>query len=792
MYDKDQSFGDVDFNTGLSLDEVNERLKQGKVNSSPKTLTKSIGQIFLTNTFTLFNAINLVLAFFVVLVGSYQNTLFIFAITCNTIIGIIQELRAKSTIDKLSVISAPHAKVIRDSQQLNISCEDIVLNDILELLPGQQICADCILLHGNSLSVDESLLTGESDCVLKHPNDKLYSGSFVVSGSGRAVVTTIGNDCYANKITNEARKMKAPYSELKSSLNKVIKAVSYIIFPLGAFLFIKQYLTIENNIRDAVVSTVASLVGMIPEGLILLTSVALAVGVIRLGKKKTLVQELACIETLARVDVLCLDKTGTITEGIIKVEDVIACNNTNISDIEQSFKELTSVLNDSNATFSAIRSYFGQSSNWKCIDNTPFNSHNKFSTATFESKGTYIIGAPEIIFPKNDDLKNQVNEFSKKGLRVIALAHSCSNIEKDCIPHDASLMAIVLMSDVIRKDAKQTFDYFAKQGVTLKVISGDNPYTVSAVAKRAGLANADKCIDLSTIDENIQFTDIVEEYTVFARVSPKQKKELVVALQAKGHTVAMTGDGVNDILALKESDCSIALASGCDATKQASQLVLLNSNFSALIYVVAEGRRVVGNIERVASMYLVKTIASILLGALLVFLPFAYPFFPVHFTLVSSLAVGIPSFFLALEPNTERIKGNFLRKVLARTIPSSLVLVLGVLLAQIFSMIVGMKIEQTRTLCVIILAVVSFIVLYKASIPLKHWKIALMIVLIGAFVIAFFFFKPLFLLTPINIEMLLFAVFFFAATWPCIRIGQNFIANSKGWLDSFFHRIGLY
>lgn len=777
--------------TGLTGEEVAARVAQGLVNTSSDSLSKSVGRILRENILTLFNFLNLGLALMVLLVGSYQNLLFILVIVSNTVIGIIQELRAKRTIDRLSIVTAPHVKTLRDGQPVDVRCEELVLDDVMLLLPGNQVCADSVLLEGEGLTVDESLLTGESDPIEKRAGDTLLSGSFVLSGSGSARVTTVGDDGYASGLTREARYFKKPNSQLITSLNRIIQAISTIIVPLGVFLFLRQHLVSGLTLTDAVVSTTASLIGMIPEGLILLTSVALAVGVVRLGARRTLVQELPCIETLARVDVLCLDKTGTITQGTMQVEELVPMAGCDDKEAGAAFCALAHALNDSNATFQAIRAHFCGGSDWTGTQTVPFSSERKWSAAAFEGRGTYIMGAPEFIFPDNKDLQAKAEGYARQGLRVLALAHADAPIEGSALPRPCILKALLVLSDVIREEAPETFRYFAEQGVTIKVISGDNPFTVSAVARRAGLKDADKAIDMSTVPEDTPMDELAEEYTIFARVRPRQKKALVQALKRQGHVVAMTGDGVNDILALKEADCSIALASGSDATRQASQLVLLDSNFDALVHVVYEGRRVLGNIERVASMYLVKTITSILLGLVFILLPAAYPFFPIHLTLISTLTIGIPSFFLALEPNKERIQGHFLRKVLARTLPGALVAVAGLLLVQVFSAALELLPGETRTLSVLVMGTVHMMVLIKAAVPITPWKAALVAALAAGVVFAFLFFRWFFLLSPVSLVMAAFAAAFALLAWPALKAGERRIALSTGALDRLFKRLGI-
>jgi cation-transporting ATPase E len=782
---------ETDPGTGLTAEQVQDRTGRGLVNRAPESLSKSVRRIVSENVFTLFNLLNVGLALLVLMVGSYRNLLFILVIISNTVIGIMQELRAKRTIDRLSIMTAPVAHVVRDATEQDIPCERLVLDDVMVLLPGNQVCADSVLITGQSLSLDESLLTGEADPVHKRPGDALYSGSFVVSGSGRARVVTVGENGYASSITREARYFKKPNSQLVASLNRIIRTISYIIVPLGVLLFLRQFFLSGMTLEDAVVSTVASLIGMIPEGLILLTSVALAVGVVRLGMRRTLVQQLPSIETLARVDVLCLDKTGTITTGTMRVEETVPLVGTAEDDINDALCALSRALTESNATFRAISAHFAGDPGWDCLMAVPFCSDRKWSAAAFEERGAFVLGAPDVLFPGDEGVLSKAEEYATNGLRVLALARTGGRVREDAPLPPLERMALVVLSDEIREEAADTFRYFAEEGVTIKVISGDNPSTVSAVARRAGLSGFDDCIDMSALPENARMEEIVRDHTVFCRVNPRQKKELVKALQAQGHVVAMTGDGVNDVLALKEADCSIALASGSDATRHASQLVLLDSNFDSLVHVVAEGRRVLGNIERVATMYLVKTVTSIVLGLLFIVLPAAYPFFPIHLTLISTLTIGVPSFFLALEPNRERIGGHFLKNVLARTLPSAGAAVLGLLFVQVFGLVLRLPEGQVRTLSVLVMGSVHMMVFIKAAIPLRVWKAALLSAMAAGMAAALFFFRELFMLAPVNVAMVAFAAGFVLTAWPAIRAGERKIALSHGVIDRLFRRFGL-
>mgnify|MGYP000544581686 FL=1 len=599
--------------TGLSDQEVIQRINEGKVNNVDNKITKSYKEIFINNTITFFNMINVSLLALLIFVGSYKNTLFILVIVINTIAGIYQEIKAKITLDRLKIIVSSKVDVIRNGITKTIAINEIVLDDYLILHTGMQIPSDSILVDGY-VEANEALLTGESDPILKQTGDKLFSGSFVTSGKGICKVIHVGDDNYTNKIANEAKKLKKHDSKLNQSLNMILKYISIIIVPLGILLFLKQYLYGNLGFNDAIVSTVAAIIGMIPEGLVLLTSVALTISVLRLAKQKTLVQELFCIETLARVDTLCLDKTGTITEGTMKVEfDVKICN----VNIEEIVGNLINSSTDENVTSNALKKHYTKMNNYKLCHNIPFSSDRKYSGASFYQEGTYYLGAYQFLFPQgNDELEIICNKYASDGYRILVLAHSSEVKQDDKLALDLTAYGIIVLSDVIRKDAKEILAYFDKQGVDLKVISGDDPLTVGAIAKKAGLKNANHYIDASTLKTPQDFENALKSYSVFGRVTPQQKKEMVLALKRLGHTVAMSGDGVNDVLAFKEADCSIAMAAGSDVAKNVANLVLLDNNFSAMPHIVNEGRRVINNITMSASMFLIKTIFSFIFCAL--------------------------------------------------------------------------------------------------------------------------------------------------------------------------------
>lgn len=731
--------------TGLTNEEVQERIAQGQVNNNENPNTRTYKQIILENTLTFFNFLNLVLLVLVLLVGSYKNSMFVGIIFINTVIGIIQEIRAKKTIDKLAILTESKTVVLREGKKWKISTEKLVVDDLIFLKAGEQVPADAKILEGN-LEVNESLLTGEADNLPKNPGDELFSGSFVTAGQACCQIIHVGSDNYASRITSEAKEFKRHNSELRNSLNAILKVISIIIVPLGAMLFYKQYYFVGDSIRDSVVNMVAAVLGMIPEGLVLLTSVALTLGALKLAQKKTLVQELYCIETLARVDTLCLDKTGTITEGTMcvdsvesyppvyeEISDEASGNKTEsgernndgtksseltegsaaseasavsaaeaiakedgssillpqeeaetgaektrqedtvkIREIEHIMGNLLSVLKDQNATADALRARFKVAQDMELDHMIPFSSDRKYSGAAFKDAGTYLMGAAQFLFPEgNPELMEYCGSFAEEGLRVLVVAHSENVNEGTEIPEGLEPVGLLLLTDVIRAEAPDTLAYFESQGVDLKVISGDDPVTVSAIAKRAGLKNAEQYVDATTITTQEEMDEAVATYSVFGRVTPQQKQAMVKSLQAQKHTVAMTGDGVNDVLALKEADCSIAMAEGSDAAKNIANVVLLDSNFAAMPEIVNQGRRVVNNIRTAASMFLIKTIFSVLLSLITIFFGDYYPFEPIQMSLISACAVGIPTFLLAQENNYEKIDHTFLRHVFMNAFPAA-------------------------------------------------------------------------------------------------------------------------
>lgn len=705
--------------TGLTDEQVNERIEQGKVNADENPNTRTYKQIVRENTLTFFNFLNLVLLILVLMVGSYKNAFFVGIIIINTLIGIAQEIRAKKTIDKLAILTAKKSIVIREGKKWTVPTEDLVLDDLVCLKTGDQVPADAKVLEG-SVEVNESLLTGESDNLPKNVGDELFSGSFVTSGEACCQIIHVGKDNYAAQITSEAKEFKRHNSELKNSLNAILKVISIIIVPLGALLFYKQYYVVGNTFKDSIVSMVAGVLGMIPEGLVLLTSVALTLGALVLANKKTLVQELYCIETLARVDTLCLDKTGTITEGTMCVERVEPWSEASenkdtdeiptededepdLHEIENMMANLMYVLKDQNATIDALRKRFPAKSSMTLEHIVPFSSDRKYSGAVFEDNGTYLMGAAQFLFPEGrEDILDVCQNYAEEGLRVLVLAHSTQMAEGTELPENLEPAALLLLTDVIREEAPDTLQFFDSQEVDLKVISGDDPVTVSAIAKRAGLKNAENYVDATTLETEEQLEEAVAKYSVFGRVTPQQKKEMVQALQKQGHTVAMTGDGVNDVLALKEADCSIAMAQGSDAAKNIANVVLLDSNFASMPHIVNQGRRVVNNIRTAASMFLIKTMFSVMLSLLTIFFGNAYPFEPIQMSLISACAVGIPTFLLAQENNYDKIDHTFLRHVFLNAFPAALTITSCVFAVMLVCQNVYHSNDMLSTACVLV------------------------------------------------------------------------------------------
>lgn len=743
---------------GLTSQEVKQRQDANKVNYDTTVPTKSIKKILYDNFFTLFNMINLLLGIAIFLVGSYKNMLFLGIIIINTAISTIQEIHSKKVVDKLSIMASGVAKVIRDGKKQEISIYQLVTDDIVEFHTGSQIPTDSIILEGN-VQVNESFITGESDSIYKKQGDNLLSGSYIVSGKCIAKVEHVGEDNYTAKISNGAKYVKKINSEMMNSLGKIIKFLTFAIIPIGIALFYTQLQIDDTTFQKAVVKSVAGIIGMIPEGLVLLTSTVLAVSVIRLSKQKVLVQELYCIETLARVDTLCLDKTGTLTEGIMEVKDFVPINQTK----EQMANVLANIAiasEDENATIEAIRNYFTKiEKQWKPLQKFAFSSQTKWSGVSFEGEGTYLLGAPEFVLNKNLNENKQTIEEYAKDYRVLVIAYTKEEIKNHTLPKEVELIGYVLVLDKIRKEAKQTLKYFEKQGVDIKIISGDNPLTVSKIAKQVGVRNFEQYIDMSTLENEEEIEEVAIKYTIFGRVSPIQKKLLVKAMQKANKTVAMTGDGVNDVLALKTADCSIAMANGSDATKSVSQLILLDSNFASMPKVVAEGRRTINNIQRSATLFLVKTIYSGLLAVMFLFMGEAYPFIPIQMSLIGTITIGLPSFILALEPNHEKIKGAFLKNVIMRALPTGLAVILNIFVLAIINKKGMLLEEQYSSLCVIGTGICGIILLFTlaktrkgehSQLPVSVFRLSLAMIVTLLFIIGLTAFNWWFNIVPLK------------------------------------------
>lgn len=738
---------------GLSSQEVEERRQKGLVNGKEEIHTKTIGRIIRDNLATPFNILNAVLAGLILLVGSYKNLLFMGVIFSNMLIGTFQEIRAKKIIDKLSLIAAPRAHAVRDGKKLELPVNEIVLDDILLLAAGNQVCADCVVIDGEC-EVNESLITGESEPVSKKAGEHLLSGSFVGSGNCHAKVEHVGAENYAAQITSRAKYLKKPNSEIMKWINIIIKWIGFGILPVGLLLFIKQYFIFHVNFSQVIVSTVAALIGMIPEGLVLLTSVVLAVSVLRLARHKALVQELYSIETLARVDTLCLDKTGTITEGTMQVDGIVPLCDIPKEKVEDALAALLDTLNDTNPTADALRQLNFKVPDWHCSAAVPFSSARKWSGAYFEESGSFLLGAGEFILKDSfETIQEQAEQYAKRGQRVLLLAHSSQAMSEKELPQGIAPLALILLSDRIRENARATLEYFSDQGVDIKIISGDNALTVSNIAEKAGLWNADNYIDASTLEDYEQIKEAVQEYAVFGRVTPQQKHDMIKALKELKHTVAMTGDGVNDVLALKESDCSIAMASGSDASRTVSQVVLLDSDFASMPRIVNEGRRSINNLQRSASLFLVKAMFSIIIGVLFIFLQSGYPFQPIQFTLINAVTIGVPSFILAMEPNRERIRGKFIVNVIKKAIPGAVTMVFNILVLVSIAGFIDFTPEEISTLAVILTGSTGLLTLFRICMPFDAKRTILFGLMVLIFIVALTTFQSFFSVVFLTLPM---------------------------------------
>lgn len=766
-----------DVHTGLTQEQVREYRKNGWDNYSVEPPSKSTREIVRDNLITYFNFLFLFLSILLIIVGSFKDLTFLPVIIANTLIGIIQELNAKKVLDNLSVMNAPKCRVVREGRVKSVPSERLVLDDIVIFSAGNQICADAVVAEGE-VSVNESLLTGESDEIIKRPGDKLMSGSYIVSGSCFARLEKVGPDSYISKLTIQAKASKeGEQSEMVRSLNRLVIVLGIIIIPIGIILFYQSYYVNKATLKDAVTSMVAAVIGMIPEGLFLLSSVTLAVSAVKLAMKKVLVHDMKCIETLARVDVLCVDKTGTITESEMKVSGVITLpeyDEESMDPIDEMLSDFAAAQSKDNITMAAMQEYFKKPGGLTPVSVTGFSSANKYSSVSYKT-GSYVLGAPEFVLrDEYINYKDEIEEQGRKGYRVLVFGRYYGVPDGGPLVETVAPLCLVLLSNPIRKDAPETFRFFADQGVEIKVISGDNPVTVSEVAKKAGIRNADQYIDASTLKTEEDIYEAVQEYTVFGRVTPNQKRQFVRCLKKAGRTVAMTGDGVNDVLALKDADCSVAMASGSDAAAQASQLVLLESDFARMPDVVMEGRQVVNNMERSGSLFLVKNIFSLLISLLSIWYGLSYPLRPSQISLISMFTIGIPAFFLSQVPNRNLIHGHFITNILLKALPAGLTdaFVVGALV--IFGEVFDVSTVDISTASTILLGIVGFMILYQISKPMDKYKWAIWIGCVVALLFSLIFLRDLFGITSMSMRCVMLFVMFSIVCEPVFRYLTRF------------------
>lgn len=765
---------------GLTAAEVNARIEAGKINIADDSSDRTTGKIIRDNLLTYFNLIFLVITVLLCIAGAFRDLTFLPIIIGNILIGIVQELRAKKTLDKMKILNAGHAVVIREGKRQKVTAEELVIDDLVWLSSGDAICADSVVVSGE-ITVNESMLTGEADGIVKKENEELLSGSFVVSGEGYARLTRVGNDSYISKLTNEAKALKkGEESEMIRSINMFVKVIGIIIIPMSVILFVQAFVFRNASFRTSITSMVASIIGLIPEGLYLLTTLALAVSMMKLAKDKVLLHDMKSIESLARVDVLCVDKTGTITKPEMTVTEIVSCDDS----MNEVFTDYVMSSIDNNATAVALKKYLNDNNvmNGKRTASKvyPFNSTVKYGAMAFNGD-YYVLGASEFIIKTGfNNLKDDISQYTTKGYRVIVLAKAESLTRDGVIDGEILPLGFVVLANEIRDNAVETFTYFKEQGVAIKVISGDNPATVSEVARQAGIENAEKYVDASTLTDNLMISEAIAKYTVFGRVTPKQKQQFVKALKMQGHTVAMTGDGVNDILALKDADCSVAMASGSEATAQAAQIVLLDSDFSRMPEIVLEGRRVVNNVQRSASLFLVKNLFSLLLTIFSTVLMISYPLMPSQVSLISMFTIGIPGFLLALEPNKSRIKGHFLGNVLLKALPAGLTDFFAVSALVICGHVFNIPSTDIATASTLLIAVVGFMIMIKISHPFNKFKYGILALNIFGLIFCGLFLDNLFAMSDMsNICILLTIVFGFAAEsmFRYITIFVEFIQN---------------
>lgn len=793
---------------GLTAQQVAERMEKGLWNKKAESATKTTKEIIKSNVFTYFNLIFLVIALLLIGVGAFRDLTFLPIIIANTLIGIVQEIRSKKVLDDLSILNSPKTRVIRDGSKKEIPADELVLDDIVELSAGGQIPADAVVLNGQ-LNVNESLLTGESDEIVKKSGDELLSGSFVVSGSCLARLTKVGEESYISKLTHRATQTKeGEQSEMIRSLNRLVQAVGIVIIPIGVVLFVQQFVYAGTPLRDSVTSMVAAILGMIPEGLYLLASVAMAVSAMRLAKQQVLIHDMKCIETLARVDVLCVDKTGTITvpdmevDTFVLTEDLMKTvpdgdDGTRVyvdagdrEEQEQKYRQVREKIaefavnmNADNATMEAVKAYFktGNTVNIKKADKVfAFSSKTKYS-GIISGGDSYLIGAPEFVLREDyEHYKEKIEAYSEKGYRVLVYGRYEGVLDGQKLTEKALPVAFIMLTNAIREGAKETFSYFTERGVEIKVISGDNPKTVAEIAQKAGICGADNYVDASTLTTDESIAQAVMKYQIFGRVTPDQKLKFVEALKAQGRTVAMTGDGVNDVLALKDADCSIAMASGSEAASQVAQLVLLDNDFSRMPSVVMEGRRVVNNIQRSASLYLVKNIFSMLLAVFSMIFMINYPLEPSQISLISMFTIGIPSFVLALEPNKDRIQGHFMTNVMLKALPAGLTDFLAVSSLVLFCQEFGVNEGDISTSCTILVAIVGFMILYQIAKPMTIGHHVLMVGMVAGWLFCMIFVSHLFAIRDISRQCMMLTAVFAIATEPVLRYLSKFVEWLRG------------
>ena len=730
------------------------------MNTSNTNNLKSNWQIVRDNVFTLFNLFNLIIAIALACVHAYTNMVFILIIIVNVLIGIIQEIHGKNLVKQLSILTAAKTKVIREGKEQEININEIVLGDIILLTQGDQIPSDAYVIDGE-IEVNEALLTGESDTILKEKEDKLLSGSYVVSGKCYAKIEKVGDDNFANQIINATKKHKKVNSELLNSMKKVTNFTSFVIIPAGVILFVQAYIFREVNLQQSVIATAAALLGMLPKGFVLLTSISLETGVIKLAKKQVLVQDLYSVETLAHIDTLCLDKTGTITEGKMKVIEVEKYNEDILPDtLENIMNSYVNVADDSNATFIALKNYFKGETKYEKVSDISFSSERKWSSITFKNLGTIIVGAPERLITKaNMKLPESILKAQEDGKRALCIGYTKETIKLEELP-ELTIIAGIILADPLRKNAKEMLGYFKTQAVDIKIISGDNPITVSTIAKRAGLEDYESYIDLSTLSSDAEIVDIVDKYSIFARVLPQQKSIIVKALQAKGHRVAMTGDGVNDVIALREADLSITLPEANDAAKQVSQIVLLNQDFSVLKDVLMEGRRVVNNLTSVARIFFIKTIYSVIVSLFCILTNTAFPFIPIQITLIDLVIEAYTSFFISFEPNSKPVKGVFLHTVLRNAAPFAIVIVLNIIFLTYMGPVLGIAQGALVTIMYLLIGFVSIMAVLEVCIPFNKLHAFLFSTTFVGFFVAVYLFRSILHISDITTnELGIFIVF---------------------------------